>query len=63
MTIATIADIIRSHGADRPDAVALEADGLSISFGQLDRRTSQAAQALRAAGMAQIGRASCRERV
>jgi long-chain acyl-CoA synthetase len=51
MTIATIADIIRTYGADRPDAIALEADGRSVSFGQLDRRSSQAAQALRAAGV------------
>jgi long-chain acyl-CoA synthetase len=51
MTIAAIADIIRTHSANRPDAPALEIDGHSISFGELDRRSSQAAQALRAAGV------------
>ena len=51
MTIAAIADIIRTHGAERPDAVALEVDGRSITFGELDARSSQAAQALRAAGV------------
>ncbi|HEX6236352.1 MAG TPA: long-chain-fatty-acid--CoA ligase [Acidimicrobiales bacterium] len=51
MTIAAIADIIRTHGAERPDAPALEIDGRSITFGELDRRSSQAAQALRASGV------------
>ena len=49
--IQTIADIIRTHGAARPDAPALEVDERSISFGELDRRSSQAAQALQAAGV------------
>ena len=52
MTIATIADVIRTHGAARPDAPALEMDGRSLTFGELDRRSSQVAQALRAAGVA-----------
>jgi long-chain acyl-CoA synthetase len=52
MTIAAIADIIRTHGADRPDVVALELDGRSLTFGDLDARSSQVAQALRAAGVA-----------
>ena len=51
MTIATIADIIRTHGAARPDAVALEAEGGSITFGELDARSNRAANALRAAGV------------
>ncbi len=51
MTIAAIADIIRTHGADRPDAVALELDGRSLTFGELDARSSQVAQALRASGV------------
>jgi long-chain acyl-CoA synthetase len=51
MTIATIADVIRTHGAARPDAPALEMEGRSVSFGELDRRSSQVAQALRAAGV------------
>ena len=48
MTITTIADVIRTHGADRPDAPALEMEGRSVSFGELDRRSSQVAQAMRA---------------
>jgi long-chain acyl-CoA synthetase len=51
MAIATIADIIRTHGADRADAPALEFDGRSMTFGELDRRSSQVAQALRASGV------------
>lgn len=51
MAIATIADVIRTHGADRPSQPALEADGRSIAFGQLDSRSSQVAQALRAVGV------------
>jgi long-chain acyl-CoA synthetase len=51
MTIATTADIIRTYRGSRPDAVALEVDDRSITFGELDRRSSQAAQALRAAGV------------
>ena len=51
MTVAAIADVIRTYAAGRPDAVALEVDGRSVTFGELDRRSSQAAQALRAAGV------------
>jgi long-chain acyl-CoA synthetase len=51
MTIATIADIIRSYGADRPDATALEVEGRSITFGELDARSNRVANALRAAGV------------
>jgi long-chain acyl-CoA synthetase len=51
MTITTIADVVRTHGADRPDAPALEVDGRSVNFAELDRRSSQVAQALRAEGV------------
>jgi len=51
MSIATIADIIRTHGANQPDAPALEVDGRSITFAELDQRSNQVAQALRAAGV------------
>ena len=50
-TIATIGELIRVHGAGRPDATALVVDDRSVSFGELDRRSSQVAQALRAAGV------------
>ncbi len=51
MTIASIADVIRTHGAERPDAAALEMEGRSVTFAELDRRSSQVAQALVAAGV------------
>ncbi|HEY8525756.1 MAG TPA: long-chain-fatty-acid--CoA ligase [Acidimicrobiales bacterium] len=51
MGIATIADVIRVHGAERPDAPALGLDDRTVTFAELDRRSSQAAQALRAAGV------------
>jgi long-chain acyl-CoA synthetase len=51
MTIATIADVVRTHAAARPDAPALGVDGRTVTFGELDRRSNQAAQALRAAGV------------
>jgi len=49
--IQTIADVIRTHGGDRVDAPALEIDGRTVTWGELDRRSSQAAQALRAEGV------------
>jgi long-chain acyl-CoA synthetase len=51
VTIASIAEIVRVHAAERPDAPALEVDGQSVSFRELDRRSSQVAQALQAAGV------------
>ena len=51
MTIGTIADIIRTHGRERPDAPALEFEERTVSFGELDTRSSQVAQALKAAGV------------
>lgn len=49
--IATVADIVRTHGATRPDVVALIDGKRSVTFGELDARSSQAAQAFRAAGI------------
>src|SRR3546814_10653590 len=47
-----MADSIRTHGAERPDDVAVEViDGRSATFGELDRRSSQLANALVAAGI------------
>jgi long-chain acyl-CoA synthetase len=51
MAIATIADLIRTHGAERPDAIAVEVDDRSVTFGDLDRRSSQVANALLRAGV------------
>ena len=57
-TIATIADIIRTHAAERPDAVALEIVGgapdgtdRSVTFAELDRRANQVSAALADAGV------------
>jgi long-chain acyl-CoA synthetase len=49
--IATIADIVRVQARLRPDAAALVVGERTISFAELDARSSQAAQALRAAGV------------
>jgi long-chain acyl-CoA synthetase len=49
--IATIADVIRTHGAAQPDAPALEIGERTVTFAELDARSSQVAQALAAAGV------------
>jgi long-chain acyl-CoA synthetase len=49
--IATVADIARVFGAERPDAVALVAGERTVTFAELDARSNKAAQALRAAGV------------
>jgi long-chain acyl-CoA synthetase len=49
--IASLADIARVHGRERPDATALVVGDRTIGFGELDARSNQAAQALRAAGV------------
>jgi long-chain acyl-CoA synthetase len=48
---STIADVVRNHAATRPDAPALLFEGRTLTFAELDRRSSQVAQALRAAGV------------
>lgn len=49
--IATIADIVRVQARLRPAATALIVGDRPISFAELDARSSQAAQAFRAAGV------------
>ena len=49
--IDTVADIVRVHAVQRPDAVALVVGDRTITFAELDARSSQAAQAFRAAGV------------
>ena len=49
--IASLADIIRVHGAERPDAIALEVGDRTVTFGELDARSNQVANALQAAGV------------
>src|ERR1700754_3960210 len=49
--ISTIADIVRVQARLRPDATALVVGERTISFAELDARSSQAANAFRAAGV------------
>jgi long-chain acyl-CoA synthetase len=49
--IASVADIIRVHGAERPDAIALHVGDRTITFAELDARSSQVANAFQAAGV------------
>ena len=51
MAIATVADIIRVHGRERPDARALEYEGRSITFGDLDVASSRLANAWASIGV------------
>jgi long-chain acyl-CoA synthetase len=49
--IATVADIVRVQARLRPDTAALIVGDRTISFAELDARSSRAAQAFRAAGV------------
>src|SRR6478609_5876691 len=49
--INTVADIVRVHAAQRPDAAALVVGETTITFAELDARSNRAAQAFRAAGV------------
>ncbi|MCV7278454.1 long-chain-fatty-acid--CoA ligase [Mycolicibacterium flavescens] len=49
--VATVADIARVFGAERPDATALIAGERTVTFAELDARSNRAAQAFRAAGV------------
>ncbi len=51
MPISSLAGIVRAHGSARPHAPALEYEGRTISFGELDARSSRVANALAAAGV------------
>ena len=51
MTLSTIAEIVRTHGRERPDRPALEVGDRTVTFGELDRRSNQVAAALAAAGV------------
>ena len=39
--ITRIAEIVRVHGAERPDAIALHVGDRTITFAELDARSSQ----------------------
>src|SRR5215831_8283325 len=49
--VVTVADIVRRYGATRPDRVAIHFEGRKITYGDLDRRANQVANALIAAGI------------
>src|SRR5215472_990613 len=49
--IPTVGDILRYHGKTRPERVAIYFEGQRFSYGDLDRRTNQIANALIAEGM------------
>ena len=46
-----VADVIRRHAAQRPDAVALRQGDRELAYGDLDERSSRLAQALLARGV------------
>jgi len=49
--IACLADVVRVHGARRPDTAAIVYEGRTTSYGALDRASSQTANALIAEGV------------
>jgi acyl-CoA synthetase (AMP-forming)/AMP-acid ligase II len=51
MMTLTLADVVREHARNRPDAPALTCGEQTLTFAELDRRSSQVAQGLRAAGV------------
>ena len=51
MTIASIADVIRTHAAERPDSVAIVQDDFRQTWSELDTRANRVANSLAAAGV------------
>lgn len=51
MTFEGLADVVRGHGRQRPDAPALIVGDRTISYGELDTRSNRVAQAFAAAGV------------
>jgi long-chain acyl-CoA synthetase len=47
----TVADVIRTNGAKRPDVVAIRCGSGSVTYAELDERSSRLARALLAAGV------------
>ena len=48
---ATLSDLVRAHGAERPSAIALIHGGRRLSYGELDRLMDRAAAALQRDGV------------
>jgi long-chain acyl-CoA synthetase len=55
-TISTVADIFRQHGSGIPGEAAFVSGRRTVSFGDLDIRSSQVANGLRSEGVASQGR-------
>jgi long-chain acyl-CoA synthetase len=51
MAIETLESIVRSHAADRPEAPMATFDGRTMTYGEIDARSSQIANALKAEGV------------
>ena len=51
MPITTVAGIVRTHGRERPAAPAIQYEGRTLTFGELDERSNRLANALAAAGV------------
>jgi acyl-CoA synthetase (AMP-forming)/AMP-acid ligase II len=54
--IETLAEIPGLHGRDHADAIALQCDGRTVTYGDLERRSDAAADMLAALGVAPGGR-------
>src|SRR6187200_1800594 len=52
MQIRSVADIVRAHGAQRPDAIALSLGDRQVTWRELYERARRVATGLRAAGVA-----------
>jgi long-chain acyl-CoA synthetase len=52
MTIANAADIVRTYAASKPEAVMIRFGDQTVTWADMDQRSSQVAQALIAAGVA-----------
>jgi long-chain acyl-CoA synthetase len=46
-----VADVVREHGAKRPDVVAIRCGARALTYAQLDERSNRLARALRSAGV------------
>lgn len=51
MVFETVGGIIRAQSCERPDAIAIEFEGRSVTFAELERRSNRVANALRGEGL------------
>ena len=51
MAITTIAGIVRTYGRERPEAPAIEYEGRTVTYGELDAGSSRLANALASCGV------------